>query len=147
MLDKYVTYSTQPRQADETTVLLTQLISGATFANGLLNEGPTVRNAPAMQELTTLYIAVMYQSAITNILLQPMLPDDIGNLDSESPWVKVLIERSYSDFMVAATWVDANGGDHINTSTAKAYYDEIMGLEQGSVKDTASVYTSRAQTQ
>ena len=87
----------------------------------------------------------MYQAAITNILLQPMLPEDIGSLDSESPWIRTLIERSYSDFMVAANWVDANGGEHISTSTAKAYYDEIMGLDQGSVKDTASVYSSRAQ--
>lgn len=147
MLDKYVTYSTQPKQADETTILLTQLISGAPFANGLLNEGPSIRNASAMQELTTLYIAVMYQAAITNILSQPLLPEDIGDLDVESTWVKVLIERSYSDFKVALTWIDAKGGDYISTSTAKAYYDEIMGLDQGSVKDTASVYSSRAQGQ
>lgn len=146
MLDKYVTYSTQPRQADETTILLTQLISGATSTNGLLNEGETVRNAQAMQEMTTLYIAVMYHAAITNVSLQPALPDDIGDLDSDAAWVKVLIERSYSDFMVAATWVDTNGRDYIAASTAKAYYDEIIGLESGSVKDTASVYSSRAQS-
>jgi len=145
MLDKYVTYSTQPKQADETTILLTQLISGASFTNGLLGEGATVRNGAAMQEMTTLYIATMFHAAITNLLLQPILPADIGELESDSSWVKIAVERSFSDFMVAATWVDTNGGENINTSPAKAYYDEIMQLEAGSVKDTASVYSARAQ--
>jgi len=146
MLDKYVTYSTQPKQADETTILLMQLISGVGLNNGIIGEGPTVRNAPAMQELTTLYIATLYHAALTNIVMQPNLPEDIGELELEdSVWQKTLVERSYADFMGAANWLTNNGGDYIATSTAKHYYDEIMGLNNDDVKDTASVYSARAQ--
>jgi hypothetical protein len=147
MLDKYVTYTTQPKQADETIVLLAQMVQ-TSLSQGLSNNGATTDNRQIMQELTTLYIAVFYHSAVSNIYLQNMLPDSMTEIDGELSWLKTFLDRSSADFSVAQSWLSENGGAYIESSSAKQYYAEMSDGDAASlVHDTLGTNTHRASEQ
>ncbi len=111
--------------------------------HGLPGGGGDLGSQHAMQELATAYITTMYYSALANQYLQAALPNDIADLDNEMPRLRVAIERSYADFRLAASWLRANGGGYIDTSPAKQYYDEVLGLEDGSIKNIDTFYSRK----
>lgn len=129
--------------ADRPYALLGQMEQG-TSLQGLPGNGVTSDNQSVMQELTTAYITTMYYSALSNLYLQGALPDDIAEVDAQMPRLKIAVERSYTDFMVAANWLAENGGEFIDISTAKQYYNEVLGLDDGSIKDISAVYSRKA---
>jgi hypothetical protein len=145
LLDKYVAYSTQPKQADETYVLLAQVVQ-TTLSQGLASNGTTAANQQVMQELTTIYIAVLYYSALSNVYLQGAIPSEMteAELEQQSPWLRTLLDRSSADFFVANEWLNQNGGGYIESSTAKQYYQEMTDGEFTKVvKDTFGAFAQR----
>jgi hypothetical protein len=83
----------------------------------------------------------MYYCALANLYLQSILPGDSATVDAEMPRVKMAVERSYADFTTASSWLTAHGADFIPTSPAKQYYDEVLAMDAGSVKNIATVYS------
>ncbi len=111
---------------------------------GLPGDQAASENQVATQDLTTAYITTLYYSALSNLYLQSRLPADIAKVDEENPRLKIAVERSYADFTLAAGWLAKNGGEFIGTSTAKPYYDEVIAMDNGSVKDIAAFYAQKA---
>lgn len=148
MLDKYVNYSTQPKQADETVILLAQMVQNS-MSQGLSGTGETIDNDKIMQHLTTLYIVVVYYAALTNITMQSAIPEDMNeaDLEAEMPWIRTLLDRSNADFKVAAEWLDTHGGTYIQNSTVSNYYGEIVDASTANqVTDTFGTYARRSET-
>lgn len=112
--------------------------------HGLPGGGGSLDSQNTMQELATAYITTMYYSALANQYLQAALPDDAAKVDDEMPRLKIAVERSYTDFTLAADWLAKNGGEFISTSPAKQYYDEAQGLSKGSIKNIATFYSYNA---
>ncbi|HEX8762127.1 MAG TPA: hypothetical protein VF733_00015 [Candidatus Saccharimonadales bacterium] len=96
------------------------------------------------QAVTTAYITTMYYSALSNLYLQSILPPTMAEVEAQMPRVKIALERSFRDFAQAASWLTAHN-ELINTSPAKEYYHEVMGLEQGAVKNMTTFYASEDQ--
>lgn len=114
-----------------------------TPSHGLPNDGGAVANSAAMQELTTAYITTMYFSALSNLCLQDALPDDMSQLDAEMPRLKIAFERTYADYMTAAKWLAEKGGEFIESSPARQYYDELLSMENEPVKDIPTFYATK----
>ncbi len=106
---------------------------------GLTGDGVATDDLAAMQALTTAYITTLYYSALSNLHIQNTLPADI----EEMPRLKIAFERSYADYTAAATWLAANGKQFIATSTAKAYYDEVMNIDKSAVLSAAEFYAQK----
>ena len=143
MLDKFVTRATTlPGPEDMTAKLLASL--AATSGTNPLEGSDESR---ASQPLVTTYITTMYWSAIANAALQDRLPDDIASLEEPSnAGVRELLAKSKSDYFVAKAWLDAKGGELVNTSTAFSYYDHFQNSSPDSLmRDAAEVYAERAQ--
>ncbi len=113
--------------------------------HGLPGGGGTLHGDHLMQELTTVYITTMYYSALANQYLQAALPDNISDVNEGMPRLRIAVERSYNDFTLAVIWLKANGGELIDKSPAKQFYDELLGLEEGSIKNITTFY-SQSQT-
>ena len=101
---------------------------------GALGDGPD-----ATQAVTNAFITTMFYSALSNLYLQSLLPSDAAEVDAQMPRVKIALERSFADFTQASTWLEAHG-ELINSSPAKQYYQEVMGLGKESVKSMATFY-------
>jgi hypothetical protein len=125
MLDKYVTFSTTP-QSDQTEVLVRLLTLTGTGPNsGLVNDQKSFDDKTVLKELTNLYIAVAYHSALTNIFLQEHVTDDITQLTEQ---VQNLLTITNHDFASAIKWIDQFGGDFVESVSTAAYYREINDL-------------------
>lgn len=145
MLDKYVTYSTQPRQVDPVTqALLTQFVQNNS-TQALTDNASVTDDSQVMQELTTLYIAVNYHSAVENAGLQNSLPATIQELEGDMRWLKDAMDASYLDFTVSKRWLETNGGDFIGTSPAVHYYEKMQESKAADIVfDTANFYMQNA---
>src|SRR5579863_928510 len=106
--------------ADKTYSLLAE-ITQSSPSRGLTTHGVATNDPRVMQDLTTTYITTLYYSALSNLYIQNVLPEDI----EEMPRLKIAFERTYNDYHAAAKWLLENGGEYINTSTARWYYEEI----------------------
>jgi hypothetical protein len=91
------------------------------------------------QNVTAAYITTMYYSALSNLYLQSILPETMTEVDEQMPRVKIAFERSFADFTKAFTWLKTNA-EFINSSSAKEYYDEVSGLDEGAVKNMTTFY-------
>ena len=118
--------------------LLGQMTQGASL-NGLSNDD--IENSAGHIAAVTVHITTLYYSALTNLFLQSLLPSDVDIVEAEMPRVKIAINRSYTDFIIAKKWLTKNGGDFIATSPAKQYYDEVLGLGYDSIKDITGFYS------
>jgi hypothetical protein len=119
--------------------LLGQMSQG-TPPQGLPAEGSNSDDKHATQELTTAYIVALYYSALANLYLQSTLPKTLDELNAENPRLKIAFDRSYADFIAARRWVNKEGNGFITTSTAKHYYDEVLGMQDQAIMNTASFY-------
>jgi hypothetical protein len=128
--------------ANDPYILLGEIGPGSS-AQGLPSGGVATADERIMQGLTTVYITSMYYSALSNLYIQSVLPDDQARLDAEMPRLKTALGRSYFDFTAAAGWLAENGGEFIATSTAKHYYDEVLKIGKDTVKDISAVYAQR----
>jgi hypothetical protein len=134
----------QPSKPTDRPYILLGEITHDASSQGLPNNGTTSDSQHVTQELTTAYITTLYYSALSNLYIQSTLPDDISAVDAEMPRLKIAFERSYADFIIAAKWLAENGGEFIGTSTAKKYYDEVLGMEDNPIKDISTFYSQRA---
>lgn len=99
----------------------------------------------ATQELTTAYIHTMYYSALSNLYLQSVLPDEIEKIEGQMPpRLEVAIERSYVDFNDAADWLAKNGTEFIDTSSAKQLYEEVHALSENVIVSVSTFLASVA---
>lgn len=108
---------------------------------GTLND-----EADAPQTAATAYITTMFYSALSNLYLQSILPADAAEVDAQMPRIKIALERSFADFTRAVTWLE-NHNELVNSSPAKDYYQEVMGLEKGAIKNMATFYAPTDQQQ
>lgn len=108
--------------------------------HGLPGGGGSLASENALQELTTAHITTMYYSALANQYLQGALPDDVSVIDKEMPRLKIAVERSYTDFTLAANWLVLNGQDYIAGSPAKQYYDELTAMNDRTIKNIITFY-------
>jgi hypothetical protein len=92
-----------------------------------------------LQNMTTTYVTTMYYAALSNLYLQNILPKEKTKVDDEMPRVKIALERSFTDFTRASAWLKANG-ELIDSSPAKQYYDEVLGLGEDAVKNMSTFY-------
>jgi hypothetical protein len=118
-------------------------INQSSPVRGLPGDGIVADDPAAMQALTTAYITTLYFSALSNLQMQNTVPVDID----EMPRLKIAFERSYADYIAAATWLAANGTEYIATSTAYAYYIEVMDMDKDSVKSAAELQSPTAEIQ
>jgi hypothetical protein len=105
---------------------------------GVPGDAAAIDDSESMQDLTTTYITTMYYSALSNLHLQGHLPENMADIDNEMPRFKIVYNRTYADFTVAAQWLSKNGR-FIETSPAKQYYDEVRAIES-SVIDIPTAY-------
>lgn len=96
------------------------------------------------QEVTTAYITTLYYSALSNLYLQGLLPEDKAALDNEMPRLKIAFERTHADFTAASKWLAENGQELIETSPAKQYYDEIQSMGEDMVMSISMAYSGGA---
>ncbi len=82
------------------------------------------------QSLTDLYITTMYFSALSNLYLQNFLSENTNDL---MPRFMIAFQRSYADFTSAKDWLSTNT-EYIESSSAKAYYDEVQGMGIDKIK-------------
>lgn len=108
---------------------------------GLPNDKVAVSDPQVMQDLTTAYITTMYYSGLSNLYLQGLLPKNIDDIDGEMPRFKIAYNRTYADFTAAAEWLAKNGGQFIETSPAKGYYEEIRGVGEDAIMDIPTAYS------
>jgi hypothetical protein len=108
---------------------------------GIPNDRVVVDDPQAMQDLTTAYITTMYYSALSNLYLQGLLPKNRADIEGEMPRFKIVFNRTYADFMAAAEWLVKNGGDFIETSAAKEYYNEVRSMGESVVTDIPTAYS------
>lgn len=94
----------------------------------------------AMQDATTAYITTMFYSALANLYLQSILPKTMTEVDDQMPRVKIALERSFSDFTKATKWLAAHE-ELINSSLAKPYYHEVIGLDKDAIKNIEIFYS------
>lgn len=92
------------------------------------------------QALTNTYITTMYFSALSNLYLQNLLPESVDDL---LPRFKIAYERSYADFTTAKNWLNKNGSGLIESSPAKAYYDEVYKMGVDLIKDLPTAFSSK----
>lgn len=123
MLDKYVTHSTtsQPDQAE----VLMKLWTMSTTSTGLVDEQKSFSDKDVLQELTALYIATAYHSALTNMFLQEYISDDISQLTQQ---LQNLLTVTHNDFEASMHWLGQYGTKYIDSSSTKAYHEEITTL-------------------
>lgn len=121
--------------------LLGQMKQG-TSLYGLSNKEVNSKNNHTL-ELTTAYITTMYYSALSNLYIQSTLPNDIAEVDAQMPRLKIAFERSFADFTIASKWLEEKGGEFINTSPAKQYYDEVRGIGNNSIKNISTFYPQK----
>jgi len=145
MLDKYVTYSTSPKEPDESLLIMAQIVQSS-LSQGLPNNNQVSQedNSEAVvQHLTTLYIVVMYYAAISNAFLQATAPNQISELEDSH---KVLLERSSSDYRTSMSWLDQYGTEYISASPAAGFYNEaIDGDFTSEIKDPVELYIAKEQ--
>lgn len=124
MLNKYVTFSTtrQPDQSD----FLMRLIATNSKGAGLVDDQAKFTNEEVLGSLTELYIAVAYHSALTNMVFQESVTEDITQLSQQ---VENILTITNHDFTTSMNWVDKHGGDYINKTSTSGYYQEIQELE------------------
>jgi len=120
--------------------LLGQMEQG-TSLHGLSNKEDRSKNNQDKLEITTAYITTMYYSALSNLYIQSTLPNDVAEVDTQMPRLKIAFERSFADFKTAAQWLSKNGKQYINESTAKQFYDEVISMEDDSIKDISGFYS------
>lgn len=111
------------------------------FGHDSLMQGVLGDVSSTPQAVTNTYITTMFYSALSNLYLQSILPPDAAEVDEQMPRVRIALERSFADFTQAATWLDAHS-DLVDSSPAKMYYQEVMGLDKGAVKNMAAFYAS-----
>jgi hypothetical protein len=137
----------QPQTSEDKALTLLGKLYGeiepGASTKGLI-DSTTPQDHDAMQALTTAYITTMYFSALSNLSLQRYLPDDPAKLDEEMPRFKIVFNRTYADYTTAANWLAKNGGEFIQTSPAKQYYDELLGMEDVIVDLPGTIKASEA---
>jgi hypothetical protein len=120
---------------------------GALTQSSPLSALPKDASLPSDQQaagaLTNAYITSLYYSALSNLYLQSILPDDIALVDAEMPRVKIALARTYADFTAAAAWLSQVDMATITASPAKSYYDEVHELESDAVKDLEAIYSEK----
>jgi hypothetical protein len=125
---------------DKIYILLDELSPGSP-AKGLQNtDGDSVVDR---QTLTDAYITTMYFSALSNLHFQTLLPENMDDIDNEMPRFNIAYGRTYADFTTAKNWLVKNGAEFIETSPAKAYYDEIQTMGFDHIMDIPTAYSSR----
>ncbi|HET9411644.1 MAG TPA: hypothetical protein VFO38_02250 [Candidatus Saccharimonadales bacterium] len=110
------------------------------FSHDSPTQGALGDESDAAQAATNAYITTMFYSALSNLYLQSLLPTDAAEVDAQMPRVKIALERSFADFTQASAWLGAHD-ELINSSPAKEYYQEVMRLQKGAVKNMRTFYT------
>lgn len=93
-----------------------------------------------LRHITTTYITTMYYSALSNLYIQTVLPENPGKVEAEMPRIKIALERSYNDYSLAKEWLKTNGENTIHESSAKVLYDEVLGMEEELIMNMESFY-------
>lgn len=97
MLDKYTDYATKPKAADESFLIIAQLLGQTTFGNV---GGYSSTNLQQLRAFAiSMTIGAFHYSGLTNQALQDLLPENRGMIDETNNFPQ-LLENSKSDFML-----------------------------------------------
>jgi len=96
MLDKFTDYSTQPKAADETFLVLAQMLQGK--STGIGADYPRDNNAEQINKFAiNAAISAYFYSGLANLAIQDMLPQKA--MDIEDSRVPALLNASYEDYI------------------------------------------------
>ncbi len=141
-MDRFTKYVTNPRPIDETTTKLLEFIEIRQMALNLPSPEDSKQKSELIQELITSYIAVLYYVGISNITTQQHLPEAIEDLD-QNEGIKQIVDQSKADYVYLKGVLANIDQTQLESSRLKHLYDQALGWNQF-IKDTASVYSSRA---
>jgi len=144
-MDRLTRYATEPKPADETLIILTQLIREfpVHIATVLRPQAPgQQQDIAALQNEALLgYIGIYYYTALTNIWTQPYLPQGDTPPPAGDP-ARDIVDSSFADFF----WLDRiiNGLDpaRVQASPLNGLYQFALGL-RGRVMNAEMVYQAR----
>ncbi len=144
-MDRFTRYATNPKAADETSVLLMQIVREYTSQNigGQLKEVDNTATKEAMiNELISGYIAIYYYTAVANVALQIHLPAEITELETNDG-VKGLVDSSYADFVRLDSILTNVNQDRLTNNGLYSLYQQSVQNWKPYVKDTTTVYRDR----
>lgn len=97
MLDKFTDYSTQPKAADETFLVLAQMLQGK--STGISADYPQDNNAEQINKFAIdAAISAYFYSGLANLAIQDMLPQKAMDIETDSR-VPALLNASYEDYI------------------------------------------------
>ena len=147
VLDKYTTYATSAKPADEVVVMLAQLLEvrGTASINSTQSESLLGVNEALSTTLVEMYIATLFYAGVSNALGQSFLPADISETMGDFSWAKQVVDQSCTDYKFAKQWLDA-AEERVAASRLNPMYQEAITFEPN-IQDTIGVYAARDQSQ
>jgi hypothetical protein len=142
-MDRFTKYVTTPKEADETTTRLIELIEvKQQLALSLPSPQDSARQkAQFISELITSYIAIFYYVGLTNLTTQSFLPTQIENLQPDDA-IKRIVDQSNTDYLYILGILNSNQ-EQVATSSLNHLYQQAITFKS-SVKDSTQVYSTRA---
>lgn len=145
VLDKFTDYSTSPKAADETFLVLANMLSSHSVQSG-------TAQYPANQDLAQLNkfaidatITAFFYAGISNLSLQDLLPERRGDIQDDNN-IPALLDASYEDFNALAETLQ--GVDAVAESGVYNVYQVAAGMQgAGSIKSVDTLYTVPLETQ
>ncbi|RJO60123.1 hypothetical protein C4544_07245 [candidate division WS5 bacterium] len=145
ILERFTRYATSPRQADEVSLLLLQMIESRNNTDTRLDTpDSSATNQVLRTDLISSYMVLYHYCAVTNIAAQSLLPD-LNEL-TEDNYVKKVVDQSHQDFCLLETMITDLQPSDRDENPKKALFDDAYSNMREYVKDSTTVYSNRTQT-
>lgn len=144
-MDRFTKYVTNPKAADETSLLLMQIVREYSTQNigGQLKEVDSGATKEALaNELVSSYIVVFFYTAVANVALQAHLPSEITDLTTDDG-AKGLVDSSYADFQRLDSILSSVDRSRLESNNLYSLYQIGVQNWKPYVKDTTTVYRDR----
>ncbi len=139
MLDKFTDYSTRPKEADETFLVLARLLNPNIQANTA--EYPSSSDTEALTKYAVdASITALFYSGLANLALQDLLPQKSADIE-EGNNIPGLLDASHQDFeQVSQTLFGIN---ELRDSGILHVYQTAIGWQGNSqIKTMSTLYTN-----
>lgn len=146
MLDKFTDYSTRPKAADETFLILANMLQGASSLNTNATTYPTDNNAEQIVKYSIdVTIMAHFYSGMTNLAIQDALPERAGAIESENR-LPSMLNASYEDYIDLSNRLQTIEG--VAQSSLYHVYQVSSGWEgAGLIKKMDTLYITPTQTE
>lgn len=139
MLDKYTDYATSPKAADESFLIITQLLGQVTSAR--VSAYPDNGTQAQLERFTIdVSIVALFYSGLANLATQDLLPQNASDIDSDSGLPNIL-NASKKDFDDLAQRLASLDESLLSTSHIYNLYQFALGwIGSGQIKDISTLY-------